>query len=97
MFIVTSAFLFFMAIKFIGEAMQEFQEQQYISYTVVRGGEWLLQIGFNPTWEAVIAQLVVVVLAILTVTVFARRAAAPKRPRSDLSGDERKCPARSRA
>jgi high-affinity iron transporter len=72
-FMVTSAFLFFMAVKFIGEGMQEFQEQQYVSYTIVKGGEWLLQIGFNPTWEAVIAQLVVVALAIVTVAIVSRR------------------------
>jgi high-affinity iron transporter len=72
-FIVTSAFLFFMAIKFIGEGMQEFQEQQYISYTVIRSGQWLLEIGFNPTWEAVITQLVVIALAIVTVVIATRR------------------------
>ena len=37
LFIVTSAFLFAMAIKFIGEAVQEFQEQTIMSVTDVKG------------------------------------------------------------
>ncbi len=77
-FILTSAFLFFMAIKFIGEGMQEFQEQQYVSFTPVPGANWLLEIGFNPTWEAIIAQLVVVAIAIGTVLVVSRRGHAEK-------------------
>ena len=36
LFIITSAFLFVMAIKFIGEAVQEFQEQAIITVTEVR-------------------------------------------------------------
>ena len=73
LFLVTSAFLFFMAIKFIGEAIQEFQEQQIVGYTEIRGGGWLTAIGFNPTVEAVALQLVVVVLAIATYIVLDRR------------------------
>ena len=37
LFIITSAFLFAMAIKFIGEAVQEFQEQSIISVTEAEG------------------------------------------------------------
>jgi high-affinity iron transporter len=80
LFLVTSAFLFFLAIKFIGEALQEFQEQTLVSYTEIRnGGGLLTAIGFNPTWEAVSVQLVVIVLAIGTYFVLSRRArdAAP--------------------
>jgi high-affinity iron transporter len=65
-FIATSAFLFFMAIKFIGQAIQELQEQQLVSYTDLRGAGWLDSIGFNPTVEAIAAQLVVITLAIFT-------------------------------
>jgi high-affinity iron transporter len=77
-FIITSAFLFFMAIKFIGEGMQEFQEQQYVSFTPMPGASWLMDIGFNPTWEAVIAQLVVVAIAIGTVLWVSRQNRAEK-------------------
>jgi high-affinity iron transporter len=63
-----------MALKFIGHAIQEFQEQQYISYTDIgRAGPWLEMLGFNPTVEAVAAQAFVIVLAILTFVVLDRR------------------------
>ena len=75
LFLVTSAFLFFMAIKFIGEGIQEFQEQTLVSYNEIRrAGGWLSAIGFNPTWEAVSAQLVVIVLAVATYVILERRA-----------------------
>lgn len=77
-FMITSAFLFFMAIKFIGEGMQEFQEQQYVSFTPVPSADWLLDIGFNPTWEAIIAQLVVVAVAIGTILVMSRQSRVEK-------------------
>ena len=49
LFIVTSAFLFVMAIKFIGEAVQEFQEQAIITVTEVKGSAFLSAIGLNPS------------------------------------------------
>ena len=52
LFIITSAFLFAMAIKFIGEAVQEFQEQAIIPVTELKGATWLGAIGLNPTLEA---------------------------------------------
>jgi high-affinity iron transporter len=62
-----------MALKFIGQAIREFQEQQLVSYTEFRAGRWLEAIGFNPTLEAVATQLTVIVLALATVMVLARR------------------------
>jgi high-affinity iron transporter len=73
LFLVTSAFLFVMAIKFVGEAIQEFQEQQYISFTELHGGTWLVDIGFNPSVEAVAVQLVVIALALVTFVLIDRR------------------------
>jgi high-affinity iron transporter len=74
LFVVTSAFLFFMAVKFVGTAVQEFQEQAWVSYTEVRtGGSVLAALGFNPTWEAVAAQLAVVVLAVMSYLAVDRR------------------------
>ena len=49
LFIITSAFLFVMAIKFIGEAVQEFQEQAIITVTEVKGSAFLSAIGLNPS------------------------------------------------
>jgi high-affinity iron transporter len=65
-FIVTSGFLFVMALKFIGEAIQEFQEQQILSYTQMGEMDWLTSIGLNPTLEAISAQLFVIGLATAT-------------------------------
>jgi len=73
LFIATSAFLFFMAIKFIGEAVQEFQEQQLVGYSEFSGSSWLSVIGFNPTIEAVALQLAVIALAIITFVLLDRR------------------------
>ena len=73
MFLATSAFLFFMAIKFIGEAIQEFQEQQLIGYTEFSGSTWLSVIGFNPTIEALALQFAVIALAIVTFIALDRR------------------------
>ena len=73
LFIVTSAFLFLMAIKMIGDAMQEFQEQQIVSYTPLNSGGVLEVLGLNPTVEAVAAQLAVIVLAVVTYVVLSRR------------------------
>jgi high-affinity iron transporter len=66
LFIITSAFLFVMALRFIGAGIQEFQEQVLIPSHIAPGAIWLLELGLNPTWEAVLAQGVVVVLAIAT-------------------------------
>ena len=74
LFLVTSGFLFIMAIKFIGEAIQEFQEQVIVPSTVAPKAEWLLQIGLNPTLEAIGVQLVVIALALVTFLVLDRRA-----------------------
>lgn len=73
LFVVTSAFLFFMAIKFIGQAIQELQEQQIVPYSGLKHVDWLAVIGFNPTLEAVSTQLVVIALAVLTFLIFDRR------------------------
>jgi high-affinity iron transporter len=72
LFIITSAFLFAMAIKFIGEAIQEFQEQSILPFTELKGLRWLDAVGFNPTLEALSAQLLVIVFALATYSVVQR-------------------------
>lgn len=74
LFIITSAFLFVMGIKFIGEAIQEFQEQAMIPVTDASAASFLTAIGFNPTLEALSIQLLVILLALATYSVFARNA-----------------------
>jgi high-affinity iron transporter len=67
-FLVTSAFLFIMGLRFIGGAMQELQEQTVVSYTDLPVPAWLRNgmdaLGFNPTWEAVGLQLAIAVIAV---------------------------------
>jgi high-affinity iron transporter len=73
LFIVTSGFLFVMAIKFIGDAIREFQEQLIVPFNPVRHADWLAAIGLNPTLEAVATQAIVILLAIVTFIVLERR------------------------
>src|SRR6266516_919609 len=72
-FIVTSGFLFLMALKCIGEAIQGFQGQQIVPYTEMRGTNWLSGVGLNPTLEAISTQLFVIGLAATTFLVLAWR------------------------
>jgi high-affinity iron transporter len=64
LFIVTSLFLFVTAIKFIGDAIQEFQEQSIISTTPIDSMAWLETIGLNPSQEAISIQFLVVLFVI---------------------------------
>ena len=72
LFIITSAFLFAMAIKFIGEAVQEFQEQSILPFTQVAGADWLSAVGLNPTMEALSLQLLVILFALATYSLVVR-------------------------
>jgi high-affinity iron transporter len=72
LFYVTSAFLFVMAIKFIGEAVQEFQEQAIITVTEVKGSAFLSAIGLNPSMEALSIQGLVILFALATYSVVQR-------------------------
>lgn len=74
LFIITSAFLFAMGIKFIGEAIQEFQEQNIVSVTELRNFGWLQSLGLNPSLEALSAQLLVILFALATFSIVQRNA-----------------------
>jgi high-affinity iron transporter len=82
LFIITSAFLFAMAIKFIGEAVQEFQEQAMLPVTDVNGGTWLTALGLNPTLEALSLQLLVILFALATYSVFQRNSRLAREDRA---------------
>ena len=73
-FIVTSALLFVMAIKMIGDAILEFQEQLIVPSNPVASLGWMLEYGLNPTREALLAQGAVIVLAIVTFLLWRRNA-----------------------
>jgi len=72
LFIITSAFLFAMAIKFIGEAVLEFQQASMLPLTELKSAAWLGAIGLNPSVEALSAQLLVIVFALSTYSVVQR-------------------------
>ncbi len=72
LFILTSAFLFLMAIKFIGEAIQEFQEQNLVSFTEVDGASWLAALGLNPSVEALSIQFLVILAALASYSIYHR-------------------------
>ena len=73
-FIVTSALLFLMAIKMIGDAILEFQEQLIVPSNPIASLGWMLEYGLNPTREALLAQGAVIVLAIVTFLLWRRNA-----------------------
>jgi high-affinity iron transporter len=78
-FLATSFFLFLMGLKFVGEGLQEFQEQALIPFDPAPGASLLVAIGLNPTWQALAAQAAVVLIASLSLAVAARagRVTAP--------------------
>ena len=86
LFIVTSAFLFAMAIKFIGEAVQEFQEQAILPVTELKGTAWLGAIGLNSSLEALSIQLLVILFALATYSVFQRNARLAREDKAAMKG-----------
>ena len=78
-FLATSAMLFVMGLRFIGAAMQELQEQTLLSYTAAPFDDKISALGFNPSIEALAAQGVVVLAALVGALAITRnrRAAAP--------------------
>lgn len=65
LFVATSAFLFVMALKFVGGAIQELQEMQVLDVTSVNLPGWLTDLGANATIEAIAAQGVIALAAVL--------------------------------
>jgi high-affinity iron transporter len=63
LFLLTSCFLFVMGLRFIGGAIQELQEQTIVPVDFADVPEWFISLGFNPTWEAIGAQVVIVLAA----------------------------------
>ena len=64
LFMVTSAFLFAMGIRFTGAIVQELQETALIDVTPLDMPQWLIGAGFNPSWEAASAQIAIAALAL---------------------------------
>jgi high-affinity iron transporter len=75
-FVATSAFLFVMAVKFIGLAIQEFQEIGAVSVTDAGLPEFVAGLGLNPTIEAISAQLMLIIAALGTYLAMRRKSLA---------------------
>ncbi|MBR1232248.1 FTR1 family protein [Bradyrhizobium sp. AUGA SZCCT0177] len=88
LFVITSAFLFAMAIKFIGEAVQEFQEQAIITVTEVKGSAFFTAIGLNPSVEALSIQLLVILFTLATYSVFQRNARLMREEKTSVRAAE---------
>lgn len=74
LFTLTSAFLFVMAVRFVGDAIQEFQEQALIEVSDIPNSGWMRALGLNATWEAVGVQLLVILFAFAAFSVVERNA-----------------------
>jgi len=66
-FSVTSVLLYYMAFVFTGTAIRELQEGNAMSITLIRGFPTVSAIGLYPTWETVLAQLVLLALFVFAV------------------------------
>lgn len=79
-FLATSALLFVMGLRFVGAALQELQEQALVSATPAPHADWLVAFGLNPSWEALGAQALIAIVAIVGTALAARPKAAQSAP-----------------
>jgi high-affinity iron transporter len=61
-FSVTSVLLYYMAFVFMGKGIRELQEGNAIRMSVIPGFPHVEALGLYPTWETVLAQLLLLVL-----------------------------------
>jgi len=80
LFLLTSAFLFAMALRFLADGIQEFQEQSLIPFDAAPVPDWLAALAGNPTWEVVGAQGALLAAALGTIAWKALRGTATPRP-----------------
>lgn len=73
-FLATSAFLFVMGLKFVGEAIQELQEQVLVPIHDQGIPDMVYTLGLNGTWEALGAQAFVLLLALAGIAIASMRA-----------------------
>lgn len=64
LFLVTSACLFLLGIKFIGEGLALMQRAHLLPETPIDHAHLLREIGLNASWEAIIVQTMIVALAL---------------------------------
>jgi high-affinity iron transporter len=66
-FSVTSVLLYYMAFVFMGKGIRELQEGNVVPISVIRGLPTIEALGFYPTWETVLAQLLLLGLFVFAV------------------------------
>jgi high-affinity iron transporter len=66
-FSVTSVLLYYMAFVFLGKGVHELQEGGVIPFNVLRGFPTIEGLGFYPTWQTVLAQVVLLALFVFAV------------------------------
>jgi len=66
-FSVTSVLLYYMAFVFVGKGVHELQEGGVVPTNVLRGFPTIAGLGFYPTWETVLAHLVLLGLFVFAV------------------------------
>ena len=76
LFLVTSALLFVMALRFIAGAVQEFQEQGLVEVHDAPLPDWIVNFGFNPNWESVAIPGLIALVALLSTLVLRLRSKA---------------------
>jgi high-affinity iron transporter len=64
-FAVTSVILFLLGLRFIGGALQEFQELGWVPYDYVDLPAWAVQAGINPSIQAIGLQMALLLAAAL--------------------------------
>jgi high-affinity iron transporter len=66
-FSVTSVLLYYMAFVFMGKGIRELQEGNVVPISVIRGLPTIEALGFYPTWQTVLAQLLLLSLFVFAV------------------------------
>ena len=64
LFVITSAFLFVMALRFLGDGVHELQEAHLLPESPIHMPEPLSTIGFQETIEALLPQLILLAVAV---------------------------------
>ncbi len=66
-FTVTSVLLYYMALVFIGKGVRELQEGNVIPISTINGLPTIDALGFYPTWQTMLAQLLLIVLFVFAI------------------------------
>jgi high-affinity iron transporter len=66
-FTVTSVLLYYMAFVFIGKGVRELQEGNVMPISAIRGLPAIEALGFYPTWQTILAQVILLALFVFAV------------------------------